>query len=105
RGERARAKETFDRALRHAAELAPGAYADQVRDGIERNLARLSTKDSGNNADTSVRRATDDDVPPLTRLINAAYRPLGEMGLNFTGVSQDEATTRMRMNGCEVFVI
>jgi len=56
-------------------------------------------------ADTSVRRATDDDVPALTRLINAAYRDLGEMGLNFTGVSQDEATTRTRMNGCEVFVI
>ena len=56
-------------------------------------------------ADTSVRRATDDDVPALTRLINAAYRALGEMGLNFTGVSQDEATTRTRMNGCDVFVI
>jgi len=104
-GERARAKETFDRALRHAAELAPGAYADQVRGGIERNLARLSTEDSGTEAETSVRRATDDDVPALTRLINAAYRALGEMGLNFTGVTQDEATTRMRMNGCEVFVI
>jgi len=56
-------------------------------------------------ADTGARRATDDDVPALTRLINAAYRALGETGLNFTGVSQDEATTRARMKACEVFVI
>ena len=40
-GERAQAKDTFKRALVHAAELPPGPYADQVRGGIERNLARL----------------------------------------------------------------
>lgn len=50
------------------------------------------------------RRATDDDVPALRRLVNAAYRPLGEMGLNFTGVAQDEATTRARMAGHEVYL-
>ena len=43
-GERSLAKTTFERALTHASELAPGAYADQVRAGIERNLARLSTE-------------------------------------------------------------
>ncbi len=52
-----------------------------------------------------VRTATDDDVPALTRLINAAYRVLGDMSLNFTGVTQDEATTRERMKSCDVFVI
>ena len=52
-----------------------------------------------------VRRATDDDVPALRRLINDAYRPLGDMGLNFTGVDQDEETTRRRMKDREVYVL
>lgn len=41
----------------------------------------------------------------MRRLINAAYRELGDMGLNFTGVTQDEETTRRRMQGRDVFVI
>ena len=39
-GHRDRALETFERALAHVGDLPPGPYADQVRTGIERNLAR-----------------------------------------------------------------
>ena len=52
----------------------------------------------------TIRAATDDDVPALRRLVNAAYRVLGDMGLNFTGVTQDETTTRERMKDHEVYV-
>lgn len=52
-----------------------------------------------------VRLAGDTDVPALRRLVNAAYRTLGEMGLNYTGVTQDEETTRKRMRGREVYVL
>lgn len=41
-GDTVRARETFERALRHAADLSAGPYADQVRAGIERNITRLS---------------------------------------------------------------
>lgn len=46
--------------------------------------------------------AMDTDVPELRRLVNAAYRVLGDMGLNYTGVTQDEAVTRDRMRRGEV---
>src|SRR5687768_6752983 len=35
-----------------------------------------------------------DSLEVLTRLLHAAYAPLGAMGLNFTGVDQPVATTR-----------
>ena len=41
----------------------------------------------------------------LRRLINSAYRALGDLGLNFTGVDQDEEITRRRMQTGEVFVL
>lgn len=52
-----------------------------------------------------VRLATDADVPELRKLVNAAHRVLGDMGLNFTGVDQDEEITRRRMRDREVYVI
>ena len=52
-----------------------------------------------------IRLATDADVPQLRRLVNGAYRALGDMGLNFTGVDQDEEVTRTRMRGREVYVV
>ena len=45
------------------------------------------------------RKATDDDVAALRRLVNSAYQPLGEMDLNFTGVTQDEDWLRRRRRG------
>ena len=44
-------------------------------------------------------------MPALRVLINSAYRVLGDMGLNFTGVDQDEEVTRRRMQTGEVFVL
>jgi len=44
-------------------------------------------------------------VPALRALINSAYQILGDMGLNFTGVDQDDEITRRRMRGREVYVI
>jgi ribosomal protein S18 acetylase RimI-like enzyme len=52
-----------------------------------------------------VRLATDADVPALRRLVNAAYRELADLGLNFTGTYQDEAITRQRMRDAEVFLL
>ena len=40
-GQRESAAEAFERALQAVADLPPGPYADQVRAGIERNVARL----------------------------------------------------------------
>lgn len=51
------------------------------------------------------RLAFETDVPALRRLVNAAYRVLGEMGLNYTGVFQDEEITRQRMRGREVYIL
>jgi GNAT superfamily N-acetyltransferase len=52
-----------------------------------------------------IRLATEDDVPKLRALVNAAYSELNDLGLNFTGTYQDEAMTRERMHGCEVYLV
>lgn len=52
-----------------------------------------------------VRLAEESDVPALRCLVNAAYRQLADMGLNYTGTYQDEAITRRRMVGREVVVV
>lgn len=41
--------------------------------------------------------ATLEDVPQIRRLVNAAYKELSDMGLNYTGTYQDEAQTANRM--------
>ncbi len=41
----------------------------------------------------------------LRRLLNEAYRELGEMGLNFTAVDQDEETTRRRISDAEAYLV
>lgn len=70
---------------------------------------RAGRRSSAPNAErderASFRLATDADVPELRRLVNAAYRVLGEMGLNYTGVTQDEEVTRQRMRRGEVYVL
>lgn len=52
----------------------------------------------------TVRLAKDDDVPALRLLVNAAYRELSEMGMNYTGTYQDEDGTRSRMRGRDVYL-
>jgi len=51
-----------------------------------------------------IRLASDADVPSLRKLVNAAYHDLKDLGLNFTGTYQDEAETRERMQGNEVYL-
>ena len=53
----------------------------------------------------TLRLAEDADVPRLRWLINAAYAELGDMGLFFLGVTQDEALTRERMAGKDIWVL
>jgi ribosomal protein S18 acetylase RimI-like enzyme len=53
----------------------------------------------------SLRLATDADVPSLRSLVNAAYKELSDMGLNYTATYQDEETTRQRMQKGRVFVL
>lgn len=52
----------------------------------------------------TLRLASDADVPELRRLVNAAYKELADMGLNYTGSFQDEKITRERMEGHEVYL-
>ncbi|MBO3088152.1 GNAT family N-acetyltransferase [Cellulomonas dongxiuzhuiae] len=57
--------------------------------------------------DLVLRPVTMADVPALTRLLHAAYADLAADGLNFTGASQDEATTArrsLRVGACWVLV-
>ncbi|MBO0899329.1 GNAT family N-acetyltransferase [Cellulomonas sp. zg-ZUI222] len=49
--------------------------------------------------DLVLRPVTPDDVPALTRLLHDAYADLAARGLNFTGATQDEATTARRSLG------
>lgn len=56
-------------------------------------------------ADLQVGLASEADVPALRLLVNAAYRQLADMGLNFTGTYQDEQVTRQRMQGRDVYLI
>lgn len=56
-------------------------------------------------ADFTVRLAEERDVAAVHRLVRAAYQELADMGLNFTGTYQDEATTRARMEGVDVFLV
>ena len=45
-----------------------------------------------------------DSVEDLTELLHQAYRQLGEMGLNYTAVDQDSATTIRRIQRGECLV-
>jgi GNAT superfamily N-acetyltransferase len=51
-----------------------------------------------------LRLATDQDVASLRALVNASYRELADLGLNFTGTYQDEDITCERMQDAEVYL-
>lgn len=53
----------------------------------------------------SIRPAVEADIPAVTRLVHAAYAEHGAAGLNFTGVDQTEATTRLRLFAGQSWVI
>jgi ribosomal protein S18 acetylase RimI-like enzyme len=47
----------------------------------------------------------ESDIPAIRLLVNAAYKELGEMGLNYTATYQDEAITRDRIKKGRAFVL
>lgn len=49
--------------------------------------------------------ATEFEVPTIRELVNAAYKQLADMGLNYTGTFQDEARTLERMNRGRCFLL
>lgn len=58
-----------------------------------------------NNQSYIFRLASDNDVPQIRDLVNAAYKELSDMGLNYTATYQDENTTRERMQKGRTFVL
>lgn len=52
-----------------------------------------------------VRRAREEDVPALRVLLNAAYKELGDRGLNYTATYQDEAETLREIQTRSVYVV
>ena len=49
--------------------------------------------------------STESDIPTLRKLVNAAYKQLGDMGLNYTAVDQDEEKTRSRISKGRCFIL
>lgn len=58
-----------------------------------------------NNKHFMFRQATDADVTQIRTLVNAAYKELGDMGLNYTATYQDDVETRERMAQGRTFVL
>ncbi len=56
------------------------------------------------NLDIVIRLANERDIPELRLLINAAYKELADLGLNYTGSYQDEEITRQRMAGKDIYL-
>ncbi|MBO1751234.1 GNAT family N-acetyltransferase [Actinotalea sp. BY-33] len=55
--------------------------------------------------DLVLRRFATRDASALTALLHRAYAELGERGLNFTAVDQDEATTLARASAGQTWVV
>lgn len=53
----------------------------------------------------TLRPATLEDVPTLRLLLNAAYKELADLGLNYTATYQDENETRKQIRDYRVFVL
>ena len=51
------------------------------------------------------RLANDKDVSQIRTLVNAAYKELADMGLNYTASYQDEEETKKRMSQGRTFVL
>ena len=46
----------------------------------------------------------EDAIPPITRMLHAAYAPLAAMGLRYTATDQDDAVTLNRLERGSAFV-
>lgn len=54
-----------------------------------------------NAEELEIRLVCENDIPAIRSLVNAAYKELSEMGLNYTGTYQDERVTQDRISrGC-----
>lgn len=53
----------------------------------------------------TLRSAIAEDAPALRWLLNAAYKELADMGLNYTATYQDEAETRRQIETHRVYVL
>jgi len=51
------------------------------------------------------RIAQETDVPSIRRLVNAAYKDLADLGLNYTATYQDEKITRERISQGRAFLL
>jgi len=49
--------------------------------------------------------AEEHHVPEICRLVNAAYKELSDMGLNYTATYQDDQKTRERMQEGKTFIL
>jgi ribosomal protein S18 acetylase RimI-like enzyme len=49
--------------------------------------------------------ALDNDVPAITLLVNAAYKELADLGLNYTATYQKDDTTRERISNGRCFLL
>lgn len=52
-----------------------------------------------------LRPVKEDDLSALRLLVNAAYKELGDMGLNYTATYQDEQVTRERISKGRAFIL
>lgn len=58
-----------------------------------------------NDSDYILRTANLSDISELRLLVNAAYKELADMGLNYTAVDQDESKTIERINKGTAYVL
>lgn len=52
-----------------------------------------------------IRLAKEIDIPDVTKLVNAAYRELADMGLNYTATYQNDDKTKERISNGRCFVL
>jgi len=52
-----------------------------------------------------LRLSEENDIPAIRLLVNAAYKELADMGLNYTATYQDEEETRRRLSQGRAFVL
>ncbi len=52
-----------------------------------------------------ISEAKGDHIPEITRLVNAAYKELADMGLNYTAATQNDAKTIERISKGRCFVL
>ena len=52
-----------------------------------------------------IMKASAEDIPELTKLVNAAYKELADMGLNYTATFQNDEKTKERVSKGRCFIL